>query len=173
MNCGDFLRRIDAFVADTMEGPEELDFRKHLRTCTACRQEAVARDPVFLLSAVPLREPTAEQVQSCVGAVTALIHQDRLQRQVRKPRWRWMAAAAAAVMAVGAGLAWWSGQPGFDEKDHLSSESGVSVASHREKLPPPRVEVETPGSDLRVYQYADTDDGNTAVVYIVNTSLEL
>ncbi len=173
MNCRDFLSRMDAFLADRLEGVEAGDFRNHLRSCAACREVAVTADPVLLLSAAPLKEPSAEQVGSCVGAVIAIIHQDRLRRRIRKPGWRWMAAAAAAVVAVGAGLAWWASQPDFEEGGMLFSQGGVSVAAHREGPPPPHVEVEIPGGDVRVYRFANAGDNNTAVVYIVKESLDL
>ncbi len=173
MNCRDFLNRTDAFLADRLEGAEVRDFRDHLRSCASCREVVVSADPVHLLSAAPLKEPSREQVEACAGAVTALIHQDRLQRRMSKPRWRWMAAAAAVVVSAGAGLAWWATHPGFEAGGSLLTPGVVSAAAHREDPPPPRVEVETPGGDLRVYQYADAGDGNTAVVYIVKESLEL
>ena len=130
-------------------------------------------DPVLLLSSAVLKEPSMEQVGACVGAVTALIHQDRLQRRISKPKWRWMVAAASVVASVGAGVAWWSSHPGFEEGGMPFSQDAPSVAAQWEDPPPPHVEVETSGGDLRVYQFADTGDGNTAVVYIVKESLEL
>jgi hypothetical protein len=38
---------------------------------------------------------------------------------------------------------------------------------------PPRIEVDMVGEGVRVYQYADQQDGDTAVTFIVNPQLEL
>lgn len=173
MNCRDFLNCMDGFLADRLEADEERDFRGHLRSCSSCREAAVTADPVLVLSAAPLKEPSDRQVEACVGAVAALIRQDRLQRRISRPKWRWMAAAAAVVVSTGAGVTWWANRPEAGGAGAALATNSVSAVSGRENPPPPHVEVEAPGNDLRVYQYADAGDGNTTVVYIVNESLEL
>jgi len=173
MNCRDFLIRMDAFIADELEADQTRDFREHLRSCDSCRESAVAADPVLLLSASPLGTASAKQVEACVEVVAALIHQDQLQRRISRPRWRWMAAAAAVVVSTGAGLTWWSSRPVIGMGGASLPPAAVSAVSYQQDPPPPRVEVESPGGNLRVYQYADAGDGNTTVVYIVKESLEL
>ncbi len=48
-----------------------------------------------------------------------------------------------------------------------------AVTNVEAEIAPPSVEVEMAGDDVRVYQFANEEDGDTAVYFIVNPALEL
>jgi hypothetical protein len=81
-----------------------------------------------------------------------------------------MAAAAAAIVMVSGGLAWRTVIGGW------SGTLRPAVEAQREpelQKSPPTVEVEMPGEEVRVYQFANDEDGDTAVYFIVDPALEL
>jgi hypothetical protein len=55
------------------------------------------------------------------------------------------------------------------------TEPAPAVGAQAAEAPsqPPRIEVDMAGEGVRVYQYADQQDGDTAVTFIVNPQLEL
>jgi predicted anti-sigma-YlaC factor YlaD len=174
MECRRFISQLESYLDDRLQGEQRREFRDHLRSCPSCRRAAVAADPVLLLTAAEPREAEPEQVQGCVDAVRALIRQDRLQRRIDRPGRRWLMAAAAVVVAAGGSLLWWSGRPDLGGAGLPQGDGGAAVATRVVAPPPPRIEVDS-GDDgeVRVYQYADAGDENTAVIYIVNESMEL
>jgi hypothetical protein len=97
------------------------------------------------------------------------IRQDRLERRLHRRR-PWMAAAAAAIMVVGGGIAWrtvidgGSGAP--QPAVEVQQDPGLQIS-------PPTVEVEMAGEGVRVYQFANDEDADTAVYFIVDPALEL
>jgi hypothetical protein len=80
-----------------------------------------------------------------------------------------MAAAAAAVMVISVGLAWRS-MVGDESAGQLAVETARDVEA---QVSPPTVEVEMPGEEVRVYQFATDGDADTAVYFIVDPALEL
>ncbi len=83
---------------------------------------------------------------------------------------RWMAVAAAATIVMSGGIAW---------RTMVGGGSGTSqpVADARRDAElqnsPPTVEVEMSGEEVRVYQFANDADADTAVYFIVDPALEL
>jgi hypothetical protein len=74
------------------------------------------------------------------------------------------------VIVVG-GTAAWQLLPGGG--DVQPAASGRTQAVSNTNSEPPTVEVEMSDEDVRVYQFADDDDTDTAVYFIVNPALEL
>ena len=98
------------------------------------------------------------------------IRQQRIDRRIHGRGRQWLAAAAMVVVSL-VGVTGWR---------LLSSDGGeapmlavAQVQATEQTVPPPRVEVDMPGEGVRVYQYADEDDSDTAVYFIVNPAMEL
>jgi len=169
MRCDEFLEHLDSYLADTLDGPDRASFREHLRNCSRCREVAIQAEPSLLFSALPSQEVDARRIENVTGAVLGQIRQERLERRLHRHRGRWLAAAAAIVMMVAGVTGWRFLSPDGGEVPPAIAE----VSRTGESSPPPRVEVDMPGSGVRVYQYADQQDSDTAVYFIVNPSLEL
>jgi hypothetical protein len=114
-------------------------------------------------SADPIR------IEQAAQHVLTQIRQERISRSLRSRRRPWLAAAAAIVVMVGAGAAWWLVPIG-------GVTSPADVVEHADhpalEEPPPRVQVEMPDEGVRVYQFAEGDDDDGAVYFIVNPALE-
>lgn len=80
------------------------EVREHLAACAACRAEdvAVARTLGLLKAALP---PSTERRLKAVQAMAE-------SREAAPSRRRWLAVAAAALLAAGAGLVWVASTPG-------------------------------------------------------------
>jgi len=132
----------------------------------------VGRDPSLLFVAAMPAEPDPVRVEGCAEAVLAQLRQQRLSRRLAPRRRRWLAAAAAVVVAVVGGTSW-----RLMRQDEETTPAGVGVQAvenvDRESVqPPPRVEVDMTGEGVRVYQFAQEEDDNTAVFFVVNPALE-
>jgi len=116
-------------------------------------------------------DASSARVEACTRAVLSQVRQRRLERRLGARRRPWLAAAAAAVFALGAAAIW--GVTGLVSGPAPSgpAPSGIVGAAVHE-APPPRVEVDMVGEGVRVYQFAQEDDADTAVLYIVNPALE-
>jgi hypothetical protein len=118
----------------------------------------------------PAAPAEPEAIEACATAVMGRIRQDRLERRLQRHRRPWLAAAAAAIILVSGGVAW---------RTTIGAGSGVfqpAVDALRDSElhnSPPTVEVEMPGEEVRVYQFANDEDENTAVYFIVDPALEL
>jgi len=172
MNCPEFKRSIDEYLEDQLDGDDRRAFREHLQTCARCRAEAVVLEPSLLLIAgVPVKTDD-RAVDECAEAVNALIRQERLRRRLAPPSRRWLAAAAMCVVVLGGGLLWRVAPWGDD-----SQPAAVSVAESQSEVegiaPPPRLEVEMPDSEVRLYHFAGSDSETTAVYFVVNEKMEL
>jgi anti-sigma factor RsiW len=170
MNCEIFREMIGSYVDETLEESRRLWFRTHLRECPICRESALREEPSLLFAMAPAAPSEPEAVEACAAAVMGRIRQDRLERRLHRRR-PWMAAAAAAaIMVVSGGLVWrtmtggWSGtlQPAVEAQRAPELQNS-----------PPTVEVEMPGEGVRVYQFANDEDADTAVYFIVDPALEL
>jgi hypothetical protein len=160
---------IEAYVEDMLEEPQREAFRNHLGSCIHCRRAALQEDPTLLFGANFSFAPNEERVERCTQAVVSEIRQDRLKQRLGTRRRRWLAAAAAVLVAIVGGAVW-------RIADHYGemTPSEVAEASRPEHAsPPPRVEVDMTGDGVRVYQFAEEDDGDSAVYFIVNPALEL
>jgi predicted anti-sigma-YlaC factor YlaD len=169
MQCNEFRDALEGYLADTLTADDRMAFREHLGSCEPCRNLAVAEEPTLMFAAMPERSSAPEEVDRCVAAVSAMIRQERLQSRLRSPRRGWLAAAAALVLVIGGSAAW---QMSSKEGPALSTPMAQPAAAlEMPTVAPPRVEVDM-GEGVRVYQYAEQEDENTAVYFIVNSALE-
>jgi len=167
MRCSDVPELLDAYLADALDEPRRTALRSHLRSCGRCREAAVRIDPSLLFVAAPPGEPDPGRIEDVTRAVLMQVRQQRLQRRLghRRP---WLAAAAAVVLSLIGIAGWRLLAPGSASEP---AAMGAQVAEA--PSPPPRIEVDMAGEGVRVYQYADQQDGDTAVTFIVNPQLEL
>ena len=168
MRCTDIPDLLDAYLADSLGEPRRDAVRSHLRTCERCREAAVHADPSLLFVAAAPGEPDPVRVEDTARAVIAQIRQQRMQRRLghRRP---WLAAAAAVVLSLIAVAGWRLMAPGGGLKPVAVTDARVAETPS----PPPRIEVDMAGEGVRIYQYADQQDADTAVTFIVNPQLEL
>jgi anti-sigma factor RsiW len=170
MNCEIFREITGSYVDETLEEDRRQWFRTHLRECPTCRESALREEPSLLFAIAPAVQGDPEAVEACTAAVMGRIRQDRLERRLHRRRRPWLAAAAAAIMVVSGGVAW---------RTLIGSGSGTlppAVEAQRDpelQVSPPSVEVEMPGEDVRIYQFANDEDADTAVYFIVDPALEL
>jgi len=111
-------------------------------------------------------------VSECAEAVNALIRQERLRSRLAPRSRHWLAAAAVCVIVLGGGLLWrvapWSADAPAAVVTAAESEEPVDGL-----VAPPRLEVQMPESEVRVYQFAGSDSEMTAVYFVVNEKMEL
>ena len=169
MNCDEFSVLLDGYLQDALDGPVRGAFRDHLAGCDRCRAAAVAADPSMLFSALGSREPERHTIEDLNRAVMADIRQQRLSRRLHRSRPRWLAAAAAVVISLAAVTGWRLLSP----EGRPAPDAVAEVKVVESDDPPPRLEVDMTGTGVRVYQYADQQDGDTAVYFIVNPAMEL
>lgn len=167
MRCSDVFELLDAYLGDALDEPRRTALRSHLRSCGHCREAAVRTDPSLLFVAAPPGEPDPGRVDDVTRAVLMHVRQQRLQRRLghRRP---WLAAAAAVVLSLIGIAGWRLLAPGNSSEPAAVAAQAAGVLN-----PPPRIEVDMAGEGVRVYQYADQQDGETAVTFIVNPQLEL
>ena len=169
MTCDNFHDLLESYLNDALDEPERQAFRQHLRSCERCRERAVIADPTLLFAAVAPTEPRSARVERVAEAVVAQIRQERLDRRVR-PRIRgWLAAAAAMLILVAGASAWRALQGGGAP---TPGETVEAVGGAAAKVPPPEVRLDMHGEGVRVYEFADDGDDETAVYYVVNPALE-
>jgi len=168
MNCEIFREMIGSYVDETIEEGRRTWFRTHLRECPSCREIALRAEPSLLFVLAPAEPGDPEAIEACTAAVMGRIRQDRLERRLHRRRRPWLAAAAAAIMVVSAGLAWRTVSSVGNPQPAVEAQR-----DSQEQIAPPSVEVETAGEDIRVYQFANDEDGDTAVYFIVDPALEL
>jgi anti-sigma factor RsiW len=169
MNCEIFLEIVGSYVDETLDDERRQWFRDHLRECESCRQSALRQEPSLIFATAAAKPAAPGAVEACATAVVARIRQDRLERRLHHRKLPWMAAAAAMVMAVSAGVIW---------RSMVGGENAVlPVIETAQELEatasPPTVEVEAMGEEVRVYQLATDGDADTAVYFIVDPALEL
>ena len=170
MNCEVFREIIGSYVDETLEEDRRLWFRTHLRECPTCRESALREEPSLLFAMAPSAPGEPEAVEACAAAVMSRIRQDRLERRLHRRRRPWMAAAAAAIMVLSGGLAWRTMIGGGSETLQPAVEAQLDPELQKS---PPTVEVEMAGEEVRVYQFANDEDADTAVYFIVDPALEL
>jgi hypothetical protein len=74
------------------------------------------------------------------------------------------------VLLAGAGAAWRLQLAGGGSGAVV--EPPIAEAATSEQAPPPQVEVDMNGEDVRIYRFATEEDENTAVLLIVNPAME-
>jgi len=169
MRCDDVLDLLEAYLADDLDGHRRDALRSHLRSCSSCRKAATLHDPTLLFITASPSEPAAARVEEMTQAVLGQIRQQRLEQRLDRRRQPWLAAAAAVVLSLLAVTGWRLLAP--NEAGQAPTPDEVQVADA--PSPPPRVEVDMTGEGVRVYQYADQQDADTAVTFIINPELEL
>jgi predicted anti-sigma-YlaC factor YlaD len=180
MSCENYRTLLPAYLDDSLDEVRRTGFRSHLRACESCRSFALAEEPTLIFALGGRSETPPEQVETCVAAVVSGIRRDRLELRLRRTSRRWLAAAAAVVIALVTAGAWWlrsdrSIQPMQADALEIAPQGGPVVADEAPAPvePPPRVEVEMTEKEVRVYQYAIEDDASTGAVFIVNPGMEL
>ncbi|MEN8164358.1 MAG: zf-HC2 domain-containing protein [Acidobacteriota bacterium] len=173
MNCQRFMLSIDDYLEERLDRDDRQAFRGHLQTCAQCRAKATALEPSLLLAAGVPSEIDDRAVSECAETVTALIRQERLRRRLAPRSRRWVAAVAAmCVIALGGGLLWRTAPWAVE-----APPAAATVADSQEPaegfVPPPRVEIQMPQSEVRVYQFAGSESETTAVYFVVNEEMEL
>ncbi|MCJ7755726.1 MAG: zf-HC2 domain-containing protein [Thermoanaerobaculales bacterium] len=169
MNCEIFREMIGSYVDETLEEGRRHWFRTHLRECPTCRESALREEPSLLFAMAPAAPGEPEAIEACAAAVMGRIRQDRLERRLHRRR-PWMAVAAAATLVISGGIAW---------RTMISGGSGTlqpvveGLRDAELQQSPPTVEVEMSGEDVRVYQFANDANADTAVYFIVDPALEL
>lgn len=169
MRCDDVLDLLEAYLADDLDGHRREALRAHLRSCRGCRQAAMRHDPSLMFSTASPTEPAAARVEQVTQAVLGQIRQQRLEQRLGRRRQPWLAVAAVVVLSVLGVSGWRLLAP--DEALQVPTPGDVQVVDL--PSPPPRIEVDMAGEGVRVYQYADQQDADTAVTFIINPELEL
>lgn len=169
MNCTEFSSLLEAYLQETLDGPTRADFRAHLESCNRCRAFAVQTDASMLFSVAGAVEADRARIEDLTRAVMGTIRQQRLRRRLNRPRRGWLAAAAAVAISLAAVTGWRLLAPVAVDVPLDVAESERSEQAD----PPPRIEVDMAGEGLRVYQFADQPDADTAVYFIVNPAMEL
>ena len=171
MNCDEFLRLLPLYLDEKLEGDRRADWRRHLRECRSCRNRALAEEAgLFPVLGTPPDIDVAG-VEHCVLSLGAMIRQERLRKRMRPARKWWYAAAAAVLLLISGGLYRMErGEPAaLMVSETLQPTATAVVREHQ----PPRMDVEMSHQGIRVYQFADTGDGNSAAYFIVDEDLEL
>ncbi len=169
MNCSVFRDLLQPYLEDSLDEERRVWFRSHLHDCRSCRAWAVGEEPTLLLAAAESRAVETRRVEECARSVVHQIRQQRLELRLRGRRQPWLAAVAAMLLVVGGGVVWRL-LPGTAPPPVASGTAADSATGEAQE--PPSIEVEMAGEDVRVYQFA-TDDGDTAVYYVVNPAMEL
>lgn len=108
--CREIEGRLDAYLADELEGRELREVIAHLAGCPACRRLAEASDPLKIFVPLAARENEGGGEARWEGFWEELSGrlEERPRRNGRLLRWpvgaRWNVAAAAAAAAVLIGL---------------------------------------------------------------------
>ena len=109
--CDDVRPQLPDFVLGSLDGDVDLDVRRHLRGCAACRRELEAlRDGLEVFGSA-LERPAPPELHDRVSDVLATEWAERPTREERGPAiprpWR-VAVAASLALVVMAGLfGWW------------------------------------------------------------------
>jgi len=170
MRCNQFRDRIESYLVDSLAAPDRDAFRQHLRSCPDCREWAITREPTLVFAVTEPAEPDPIQIAACTASVMSQIRQQAIVGRMRPHRRSWLAAAAAVMVVIAGGAGWWISQ---DEQGAAPTAVVEAEDAGPRDQQPPRVRVEMSAAGVRVYQFAEGSDDNTAVFYIVNPALEL
>ena len=147
MTCDEVRDLLPEHLLGTLEGPEDLEIRRHLRGCAACRDERMKlEEGVSALSrAVHDQEPPSELRDRVLGTLGEEWEETgRVPTSVPSPgagrerlRWRAFATAAVLILVVGS-IAF-----GFAQR-HRASLATTDAQSYRNLL------VALGGKDFRI-----------------------
>jgi hypothetical protein len=138
MTCDEVRELLSEHLLGTLEGPEDLEVRRHLRGCAACREDRMKlEEGVSALSrAVHDEEPPAELRERVLrtlgeeweetGRLPATPAASQRGSRERSP-WRALAVAAAVILIVG------SAAFGFTQA-HTASLATADAQSYRNLL---------------------------------------
>jgi predicted anti-sigma-YlaC factor YlaD len=165
MTCNEVRELIPAFVSLELAPEVERSVREHLAICADCRAALEAVEPACGW-ALRLAAETDDDAEPFVAAVMGGLRQRRAERRLAGTRWRWLAAAAAVVVAFLAGTQVRRG----GEPAATASLSPTATAAVR---PAEGTFVEVEGKGVRLYQIGDPASREIAVAVIVDPTLEL
>jgi len=169
MNCDTFREQLADYLEERLEDDRRAEVRTHLAVCDDCRHWALAQDPTMIFALPSAASVPSARVEASVAAVSAQIRQKRLERRLGSGVRPWLAAAAAAIAVLGGGVVW----QGMGHRMGATPAAGPAVVEAvADDSPPPRLEVDMPGSGVRVYQHAEAGDGDAAVYFVVNPALD-
>jgi anti-sigma-K factor RskA len=167
MNDIDIHALVGAYALDAVDDLERVAFERHLADCEACRAEAdelretAARLADSTWSVPPPRLRT--EVLTAIGQTHQLGpgQASRPERDARAAISRWRrftaGAAAAAILAAGAGAATWSVQ-----EQRVRDQSAVAAAA---QLQQKRIQAVLASADLVVRTSPMTGGGKVTVAY--------
>ncbi len=128
MTCDEVRELLPEHLLGTLDGPEDLEVRRHVRGCAACRNEmtALSEGVDWFARAAHDRTPPTE----LHGRVMTTLEQEWRDADVERPdarRTRWI-GRAAAVVAIAAALSWGLSQT------HRANVASADAASYRRVL---------------------------------------
>jgi len=108
MTCDEVRELLPEHLLGTLEGPEDLEVRRHLRGCAGCRSEMTAlADGVASFARAAHDRPPPDELHDRVITILEQEWQEAPDDSGRGSTWgRHSFAAAAAVLAIVAALAW-------------------------------------------------------------------
>ena len=165
MTCEEVRELIPAFVSLELAPEVERPVREHLAVCADCRAAIEAAEPVCGL-ALRLASDAEDDAEGFVAAVMGGLRQRRAERRLAGTRWRWLASAAAVVVAFLAGT---QVRRGGEQATTASLSPTVTPAVR----PAEGTFVEVEGKGVRLYQIGDPASREIAVAVIVDPTLEL
>ena len=109
--CDDVRPQLPDFVLGSLDGDVDLDVRRHLRGCSACRRELEALSDGLEVFGAALERPAPPELRDRVSAVLDSEwkeHPAPVSRAASTPRpWRVAVAATLALVVVAGLFGWW------------------------------------------------------------------
>lgn len=172
MDCQEFADLFPLYLEEGLDESRREEWRAHLQSCTECSTRAIKEDPTLLFLTGASSTIDTAGVERCVHDIGALIRHEKFKKRVRRPQRWWYASAAAVLLMISTSFFW--AKNDAPEPRLAASETQPTVGAEvNEQSQPPRMDVEMSHQGLRVYQYADAGDGNSAAYFIVDKDLEL
>jgi Putative zinc-finger len=172
--CDDVRPLLPDFALGSLEGPEDLDVRRHLRGCAACRRELQALSDGLEVFASALERPAPPELHDRVTTVLAeewAVGSGPTERRPPAERiWRVaVAASIALVVLTGAFGAWQLGRARDAARDATSYRAvldtlggtGFRVGTLQSTSERPVVFVRTPELDGDGRLVVSRSDGTT------------
>ena len=172
MNCNEFTDLMPLYLEECLDEARRNEWREHLEKCAECREVALEEDPSLLFVLGTLPPVDSKDVERCVRNISALVRQEKLRRRIHRPQRWWYAAAAAVLLMISAGVFHLHTQDPANLKASAETQPIVAAVSE-EEIQPPSIDVEMAHKALRVYQFANSNDGNSAAYFIVDEDMEL
>ncbi len=183
LSCEESRARFEGYAAELLPREERRAVREHLGACAACRNAAVARDPLFVFAAPPAAPVVPEETARVLSAVRAGIAlreaQERLARPAVGRRVGALASAAAALaltlLAPGAPVYRASSSAAAAQAERRPATSSFVPAAN--PAPAPEILEQTGGegkypADATIYEL-NPGAGQPRVVWIVDRSIDI